>query len=69
MDRRFDELQARIEAAEGALRTIRARQQSVCLPIVNSADRGLIVAITEILESYGSSFAADAFAVPFWTFR
>jgi hypothetical protein len=59
MDRRFDELEARVEAAEGALNEIHAAVAYWIPPDNGIEDQDLIAVITEILEAYGLPFVAD----------
>jgi hypothetical protein len=58
MDRRFDELQARVETAEAALPEIHAAVAYWMPRDSGIEDQDLIAVITEILEAYGLPFVA-----------
>jgi hypothetical protein len=59
LDRKFDDCQTRVEAAEGALREIHAAVAYWILPNNGIEDQDLIAVITEILEAYGLPLVAD----------
>jgi len=59
MDRRFDELLARVEAAEGALKEIHRVIGDAMPPDSDLDNQDVVVVITGILESYGLPFVSD----------